>query len=106
MPEVGGGGHSEDAEKLEDGAGDVDGAEEACVQRAAAEGAEEEEEEDLDAADPGDGGWSETERCAVVFLEDAIASDPAPGAEDGQVSHGCLRPGSGASVGWRTRIPS
>lgn len=70
MPVRGAEGGREDAEELEYGAEEEDGAEVACVCEAACKGADEEEEEDLDGADPGDcRGW-EVECGGVVGLED------------------------------------
>jgi hypothetical protein len=53
MPVARAQGRGKDADDLEDGAGNEQGAEVARVGEAAGEGADEEEEEDLDGADPG-----------------------------------------------------
>lgn len=47
-------GDGEEADELEHGAEEEDGAEVACVDEAPGEGTDEEEEEDGDGADPGD----------------------------------------------------
>jgi hypothetical protein len=39
-------------------------------------------------------------------LKYTIAGDPTPGAENGQMRHGCLRPGYGATIRRWARLPS
>lgn len=72
-------GRGEDAQDLEDGPRQEDGAEVARVRQPAGDGADEEEQEDLHGADPGDGGGRGGEGGDVVGLEDAEGVDEAPG---------------------------
>lgn len=94
---VGGGeGGGEDAENLEGGTGHEDGAEVAGVGDAAGQGADGEEEEDLDGADPGDGGRGHVEDLGVVGLEYAKGIDEAPVCGVRLLVHDAFR----AKVGW------
>ena len=94
------GGH-EDAEDLEERAGEECRTEETVVSSAAGEGSYEKKEEDLDAADPGDSGWRVVEGRDVVGLEDAERVDVAPGIEDDEMGHECLGPCCEAAIrGW------
>lgn len=57
------------AEHLEARAKKEDGAEVACVGETTCEGADEKDEEDLDGADPGNGGGWKIEGGGIVRLE-------------------------------------
>lgn len=75
-------GGGEEAGELQGEAGEEGRAEEAGVEGAAGEGAEEEEERDLQGADPGDGAGGEREGGGVVGLEEREGEGVAPAVED------------------------
>ena len=92
----------EEGNDLQGAADGEGGAQVACVEGAAGEGADEEDEEDLDRADPGDVGKGAVEGLNVVGLEKAPGADVAEAVEDNQVACGDLGPGGPAGHGLGT----
>ncbi|KAG8406563.1 hypothetical protein J3459_018648 [Metarhizium acridum] len=60
------------------------------------------QEEDLDAPNPGYGGFRLPQGASIVFLEDAVSIGHTPGIEEDNMHQYDMKPSSGASI-WRWR---